>query len=424
MKKLSVIAACMAVAVMSSCGGSGLGKVTMNSVKDTISYSIGMGRAVRVYKEQLPEEIIDSITIKSFMKGFLDASAKQDNSKLSYALGFEIGQQEMSQAFLGLSAQLFGEGALLNRSNYLNGFQDGMLENFSIMSFEEADEISSRLYDQLSYAQKDSVVEEQQSGKMGKPVFNSIKDTISYSIGMGRAIRVYKNQLPSDIVDQSTMKSFMKGFLEAADDTENYEKLAYAIGYEVGQQEMNQAFVALAEQVFGAGESFNRNNYLNGFADGMLDNFSIMSFEEADETSNRLYQELSESLFDKIRVEGEQFLEKMAQEEDVIKTESGLLFKVLKHGDGGPKPTATSDVEVKYRGELIDGTMFDESTTPITLNLGSVIPGWTEGVQLMSEGDKFRFYIPYTLGYGERGAGNDIKPYSALVFDVELVGIK
>ena len=107
-----------------------------------------------------------------------------------------------------------------------------------------------------------------------------------------------------------------------------------------------------------------------------------------------------------------------------IKTESGLMYEVIKLGDGGPKPTATSDVEVRYRGELIDGTVFDESTTPITLNLSGVIKGWTEGLQLMSVGDKYRFYIPSELGYGEQGAGNDIKPGAALVFEVELVSIK
>ena len=108
----------------------------------------------------------------------------------------------------------------------------------------------------------------------------------------------------------------------------------------------------------------------------------------------------------------------------MVKTPSGLLYQVIKLGDGGPKPTATSDVEVRYRGELIDGTVFDEATTPITLNLSGVIKGWTEGLQLMSVGDKYKFFIPYNLGYGEQGAGGDIKPYATLIFEVELVNIK
>ena len=258
----------------------------------------------------------------------------------------------------------------------------------------------------------------------GKVVMKDVKDTISYSIGMGRAIRVYKDQLSYEMIDSVTMKAFVKGFMEAAKDPEDKAKLAYALGFEIGCQEMTQAYVGLSSNLFGNDGEFNRNNYIAGFCDAMTDNWSVMTFEEADETSNRLYQYLITSQFTKVRDESNAFLEAKAKEEKVVKTESGLLYEVLKLGNGGPKPTATSDVEVRYRGELIDGTVFDESTTPITLNLSGVIKGWTEGLQLMSVGDKYRFYIPSELGYGEQGAGNDIKPNAALVFEVELVSIK
>ena len=258
----------------------------------------------------------------------------------------------------------------------------------------------------------------------GKVTMKDVKDTISYSIGMGRAVRVYKEQLPYDVIDSTTIKSFVKGFMEAAADPDDMSKLAYALGYEIGCQEMTQAYVGLASQLFGDGEEFNKNNYISGFRDGMLDNWKIMTFEEADETSNRLYEYLSQRQFDKVKEENTAFLEKKAKEDKVVKTASGLLYEVIKLGDGGPKPTATSDVEVRYRGELIDGTMFDESKEPVSLNLGGVIKGWTEGLQLMSVGDKYRFYIPYDLGYGASGAGSDIKPYSTLIFEVELVSIK
>jgi FKBP-type peptidyl-prolyl cis-trans isomerase len=258
----------------------------------------------------------------------------------------------------------------------------------------------------------------------GKVVMKDVKDTISYSIGMGRAIRVYKDQLSYEMIDSATMKAFVKGFMEAAKDPEDKAKLAYALGFEIGCQEMTQAYVGLSANLFGDGEEFNRNNYIAGFCDAMLDNWNVMTFAEADATSNRLYEALMSAQFSKVRDDSEAFLEAKAKEENVVKTASGLMYEVIKLGDGGPKPTATSDVEVRYRGELIDGTVFDESTTPITLNLGGVIKGWTEGLQLMSVGDKYRFYIPSELGYGEQGAGNDIKPGAALVFEVELVSIK
>ena len=258
----------------------------------------------------------------------------------------------------------------------------------------------------------------------GKVTMNDVKDTISYSIGMGRAIRVYKDQLSYDMIDSVTMKAFVKGFMEAAKNPEDKAKLAYALGFEIGCQEMTQAYVGLSTNLFGNGEEFNRDNYIAGFCDAMIDNWSVMTFAEADETSNRLYSYLVSAQFTKVRDESIAFLEAKAKDEKVVKTESGLMYEVIKLGDGGPKPTANSDVEVRYRGELIDGTVFDEATTPVTLNLGGVIKGWTEGVQLMSVGDKYRFYIPSELGYGEQGAGNDIKPNAALVFDIELVSIK
>lgn len=258
----------------------------------------------------------------------------------------------------------------------------------------------------------------------GSVKMNDVKDTISYSIGMGRAVRVYRDQLPYDIIDSTTMKSFIKGFMDAAKDPEDKAGLAYALGFEIGCQEMDQAFKGLSENLFGAdGGTFNKSNYVNGFRDGMLGNWNIMSFEEADETSNRLYEVLSEQQFEKARNANTAYLEEKAKEADVFKTASGLLYQVVKLGDGGPKPTETSDVEVRYRGELIDGTVFDESKSPITLNLSRVIPGWTEGLQLMSVGDKYKFFIPYNLAYGENGQGS-IKPFSTLIFDVELVSIK
>ena len=258
----------------------------------------------------------------------------------------------------------------------------------------------------------------------GKVTMKDLKDTISYSIGMGRAVRVYKDQLSSELLDSASIKAFVKGFIDASKNADDKEKLAYALGYEIGCQEMTQAYIGLSENLFGEGEEFNRTNYISGFSDGMLDKWDIMTFDEADATSNRLYEYLISNQYSKYREENEAFLEEKAKDEKVVKTESGLLYEVLKLGNGGPKPTATSDVEVRYRGELIDGTMFDESSTPVTLNLGGVIKGWNEGLQLMSVGDKYRFYIPSELAYGEQGAGGNIKPHSTLVFEVELVSIK
>ena len=122
---------------------------------------------------------------------------------------------------------------------------------------------------------------------------------------------------------------------------------------------------------------------------------------------------------------GEKFLEENKSKEGVKVTESGLQYIVLKEGTGA-KPTAESKVKVHYHGTLIDGTVFDSSVDrgePTEFGVGQVIRGWTEGLQLMSVGSKYKFFIPQDLGYGARQAGEKIKPYSTLIFEVELLEI-
>ena len=124
--------------------------------------------------------------------------------------------------------------------------------------------------------------------------------------------------------------------------------------------------------------------------------------------------------------EGEKYLSENAKKEGVVTLPSGLQYQVLKEGDG-KSPKATDKVVCHYEGMLIDGTMFDSSVQrgePATFPLNGVIAGWTEGLQLMKEGAKYRFFIPYQLGYGERGAGASIPPFATLVFDVELIEVK
>ncbi len=124
--------------------------------------------------------------------------------------------------------------------------------------------------------------------------------------------------------------------------------------------------------------------------------------------------------------DGEKFLAENGKKEGVITTASGLQYQILREGNG-QSPKATDTVECHYEGTLIDGTKFDSSYDrgqTATFPLNQVIAGWTEGLQLMKEGGKYRFFIPYELGYGERGAGASIPPFSTLVFDVELVSVK
>ncbi len=123
---------------------------------------------------------------------------------------------------------------------------------------------------------------------------------------------------------------------------------------------------------------------------------------------------------------GREFLEQNAKNDSVVVTKSGLQYMVLKEGTGA-KPGPTDKVTVHYTGKLLDGTVFDSSVErgePATFGLNQVIPGWTEGLQLMSEGSKYRLFIPSELAYGSKGAGEQILPNSTLIFDVELIKVE
>ncbi|MBK0382559.1 FKBP-type peptidyl-prolyl cis-trans isomerase [Pedobacter sp. SD-b] len=150
-----------------------------------------------------------------------------------------------------------------------------------------------------------------------------------------------------------------------------------------------------------------------------------MTDEQAGTVINNFLKQISESKYAAVKDSGAAFLEANKKNPKVVTLPSGLQYEVITMGTG-PKPKATDEVTVNYKGSLINGKQFDSSydrNEPLTLPLDNVIPGWTEGVQLMPVGSKFRFYIPYQLGYGERGAGQDIPPYSTLIFEIELMKI-
>ncbi len=157
-----------------------------------------------------------------------------------------------------------------------------------------------------------------------------------------------------------------------------------------------------------------------------------MSHEEAHQVLEHFFNELEERQQSEAaergkaaRAEGERFLAENAKRDGITVTASGLQYEIVKEGTGR-QPKASDTVRCHYEGTLIDGTVFDSSyrrNQPAEFGLQQVIAGWTEGVQLMKEGSVFKFYIPYHLAYGERGAGADIPPYAALIFTVELIKV-
>lgn len=172
-------------------------------------------------------------------------------------------------------------------------------------------------------------------------------------------------------------------------------------------------------------EGLNYDLVVKGLKDAFGEEKFLISREDSQQAINNLMVEKSKGKFAAIKKEGETFLENNKKVDGVKTTASGLQYMVIKNGTGR-KPTLTDTVTVTYKGSLLNGKQFDsnEGKEPYTLPLNGVIPGWTEGLQLMPEGSKYRFFVPYDLAYGEQGAGRDIAPYSTLIFEVELLKVK
>lgn len=200
------------------------------------------------------------------------------------------------------------------------------------------------------------------------------------------------------------------------------DKLSYALGIGIGSQlagmgakELNIDDFAQAIKDVISGSELKVDN---AEAQTLVQNF----FQEQEAKQQAAAAEAGKAA----KAAGEGFLAENGKKDGVVTLSSGLQYQVLKEGNG-KKPSATDQVVCHYEGTLIDGTVFDSSyqrNQPATFGLNQVIAGWTEGVQLMQEGAKYRFFIPYNLAYGERGAGAQIPPFAALVFDVELIEVK
>lgn len=192
------------------------------------------------------------------------------------------------------------------------------------------------------------------------------------------------------------------------------DKLSYALGLVIGHNLKEMGV-----------DNLNGADFAQAVADVLAGNATAMTNAEAQQIVATYMQEKEAEKGKAAREAGEKFLAENAKKEGVVVLPSGLQYVVLTEGSGR-KPSATDNVKCHYEGRLTDGTVFDSSYRrgePAVFPLNGVIAGWTEGVQLMGEGAKFRFFIPYNLAYGERGAGGSIPPYAALVFDVELIEV-
>jgi FKBP-type peptidyl-prolyl cis-trans isomerase FklB len=229
-------------------------------------------------------------------------------------------------------------------------------------------------------------------------------------------------------MDTTYMADFVRGFREAVKGVDPARK-AYLTGMSIAQQLNERMLPGVTQEFKDSPDSIIPQQFYEGFAAALLKDATYFTTEKAEQyfmakrEADKAARE--EKLYGANRTAGRQFLEENAKKEGVITLPSGLQYKVLVKGDG-QVPLSSDRVQVNYEGRLIDGTVFDASKNhgdkPAEFTPTQVIKGWTEALTMMPVGSKWQLYIPYELAYGDRDTGK-IKPFSTLIFDIELVGI-
>ena len=256
-------------------------------------------------------------------------------------------------------------------------------------------------------------------------------DTVSYAIGMAQT-QGLKDYLVGRLgVDTAYMDEFIKGLNEGANAGDDKKKAAYYAGIQIGQQISSQMVKGINHELFGddSTKTISLKNFMAGFVAGTTGKDGLMTVDSASVVAQTMMRSIKAKLMEKEfgpnKKAGEAFLKANAKKEGVVTLPSGVQYKVLKEGKGAI-PADTSRVKVHYEGRTIDGKVFDSSykrgqATDFRAN--QVIPGWTEALTHMPDGSSWEVYIPQELAYGERQQGADIKPFSVLIFKIELLEV-
>ena len=264
--------------------------------------------------------------------------------------------------------------------------------------------------------------------KMPKADLKTELDSLAYGIGVANGNGM-RQQLSYYGIDSVYLDSFIQGLLEGASVTDS-QKIAYSMGFQSGQRFSDESFKQSAKSLFGGDTTkvISKEAFMAGFIAEFLKKDPKMDSKTAseyvDKVMARIQNEQAEKLYADNKAAGVKFLEENKSKEGVIILPDGLQYKVIKEGKG-PKPTSADRVKVNYKGTLIDGTEFDSSYSrpePTILGVTQVIPGWTEALLMMPVGSKWILYVPQELAYGAQDGGK-IKPFSTLIFEMELLEI-
>ena len=417
MKKVSILI--IAALAMMACGNTYTAKtVDLTNQNDSMNYALGVVNGAQMKMYQLRNDSsMETITefIDALQRGY-DGKVEQ----LSEAgnIGLNIGYAIKNAEETGLADNL---AWAINQKIFFQGLVNGLRQDTTVMKADEA-----RNYFQTQYQNASVLTDSIEPGKVVKAkcvykvqtiTLNNQNDSVNYAFGYLNGDEIARYVLLMDSTGQLT-KDFITNINKGLKSNIKNPQIVN-MGEQIGKNIKDQEAQGLI------GEPSLATDFVlikQGFINGLLGFTEQMDGTQAGEYIQNTMNNIK---YGNVKEEGEKFLTENALKEGVTTTESGLQYEVIKMGRG-KKPAATDKVKVHYHGTLIDGTVFDSSVDrgePIVFGLNQVIKGWTEGVQLMPVGSKFRFYIPQELGYGAQQAGS-IPPYSTLIFEVELLGIE
>ena len=388
------------------------------SKADSLAYAIGVAQTQGLQEYLAGRMGVDTTYMGQFVNGVLDG-VDADEKKSAYYAGTQIGQQVVNQIIPGVTGELFaGKEGELNKKNFTDAFVAGVTEKGMKMTPAEAQDKAMSLMTAIR-ENNDSTAN-----------LKAEIDTFSYAMGLAQTQGLKGFLMYRMGVDTTYMADFVKGLKIGLKAGDNAKQTAFYAGIQIGQQVGNQIIPGVSHEVFGDSEELiDKNFFLAGFIAGVTGKNLSMNPMEAQMTAMALMEEIKNARFEEQfgdnKAQGVAFLDSIAQTEGVVKTESGLCYKVITKGKGAI-PSNTDKVKVHYRGTLIDGTEFDSSYSrnePTTFRANQVIAGWTEALTMMPVGSKWMLYIPQELAYGSRDMGT-IKPFSTLVFEVELLEIE
>lgn len=413
MKKMSIIV--LAAMAMVSCGNSYTAKdAVLESQNDSLNYALGFINGAQIKMYQLAKDSSKQ-SVNEFIAALEEGyNGKEETLSEAAQAGRNVGTGIKSFESKGLAEN---EHWTLNEKMLFQGLVNALNGDTAVMKAADARTFFQSAYGKTTDTQAGKTVKGKCPHKVKTVELKNFTDSINYAFGMlnGDQMRMY---LLANDTNGIAQRDFIENINKAMKVSARNPQLVM-MGKQIGSAIREQEPTGLLGM-----ENVATNFELikQGFVNGMYDYDTQFDSRTAGEYIENTMTQIK---YGEAIAAGKKFLEENKLKEGVVTTESGLQYEVIKMGKGA-KPTATDKVKVHYHGTLTDGTVFDSSVDrgePITFALNQVIPGWTEGVQLMPVGSKFRFYVPQELGYGARQAGS-IPPYSTLIFEVELLGIE